>query len=884
MYKRLTTTVYNNNLNNLNTLPGRNSQEETDVSPLDAQSGTERFNVTINQGSPEVTSQNVSFNDQNPSYTYEVKSEMDETRMTTDSSDADLGAFFSRPLKIASYEWATTEANFFEVIDPWTAYFANPRVINRISNFNLMRAKLHVKIIINGNGFHYGRLLASYNPLHTIDNFSVNRAFFPEDAVQASQLPHVYLDPTTSLGGDLLLPFFWNKNSLSIPKEEWEQMGQITISQLARLKHANGAVDRVTISMFAWAEDVSLSIPTSSEPGGLTPQCGVELLDAQSSDEYGSGPVSAPATAVARAAGALRDAPIIGPYARATEMAASAVSGIARMFGYSRPVILADVLPYRPTTMGNMANTNMPDSATKLSIDCKQELSVDPRIAGLGGTDEMSICSIAGRESYLTQFPWPVDTVTESPLWHTEVTPVTWASLEPSGSAEELHMPACCYAALPFKYWRGTMKYRFQIVSSTFHKGRIKVVYDPHGFASNEYNTNYTQIIDIAETKDFTIDIGWGSEYSYLQHREPGTTDPVFGNGAPTSVPGELANGMLAVYVVNELTVPNSTVDNDITINVFVSAGDDFEVGEPDTGFIADLVWFNPGPNGFGPELLDAQSGTDTWSADAEGIEEASAPMQTSSLATIAESQDKSDNMAHVHFGEHITSFRQCLKRYALHTITPLVLSGPSFYSRRTNDKPFYRGLAPGAIHVASAANEPVPYNYVKTTLQNYLMPAYAGVRGGQRWKYHKMGGCSDFNSYMDVHRITNADIYQEVASAELAGVTRDVNCWEAMAQTRNSWGGITQTSDRVNPVIEVELPYYSNLRFTPAKVANLTTVSDGHFHEFRTLTTPGFTVGGTTAAMPRLAAYNSVGEDFNLFFFTGCPVAYSVLADPTPF
>lgn len=115
--------------------------------------------------------------------------------------------FFSRPIKIAEQEWATSTTLGFD-IDPWGLYFSNPRVINRLANFNLLRAKLHVKVVINGNGFQYGRAMVSYLPFDVFDSLSSNAALLREDLVQASQQPRIFLDPTTSQGGEMILPFF----------------------------------------------------------------------------------------------------------------------------------------------------------------------------------------------------------------------------------------------------------------------------------------------------------------------------------------------------------------------------------------------------------------------------------------------------------------------------------------------------------------------------------------------------------------------------------------------------------------------------------------------------------------------------------------------------
>ena len=324
--------------------------------------------------------QNVRFSDQIPQWNYTVDSDLDSTFYNADTNDADLGNFFSRPIKIQSFSWATT-TNLFETFNPWQDFLENPRVLNRLTNFNLLRCKLKVRIVLNGNSFHYGRAIASYIPLHTVDAFTKNRSFFIQDVVGASQRPHIYLDPTTSQGGTLSLPFCWYENALRIPQQDWRRMGSIIIHGMQNLKHANGATDQVIVSVFAWAEEVSLSIPTANEPAALSPQMG-EVFSPQVTDEYGVGPISRPAGVIAKAAGALSNIPGIGMYARATEMAASTVSGVASMFGYSRPITLADIQPYKPTYLGNMCNTNVPDTSQKVTLDAKQGLAVVPRVLG----------------------------------------------------------------------------------------------------------------------------------------------------------------------------------------------------------------------------------------------------------------------------------------------------------------------------------------------------------------------------------------------------------------------------------------------------------------------------------------------------------------------
>ena len=842
-----------------------------------------KFNVSINEESLESQHQNVHFSDQTPQWDYTVDSMPDPTFNIADSNDADLGNFFSRPVKIQSYSWATG-TNLFEKFNPWQDFFENPRVLNRITNFNLLRCKLKVRIVLNGNGFHYGRAIASYIPLHNLDDFTKDRSFFIQDVVAASQRPHVYLDPTTSQGGTLTLPFFWYENALRIPSQEWREMGDIIIHGMQILKHANAATDQVIVSVFAWAEEVSLSIPTANEPGALVPQMG-EVFTPQTADEYGAGPISRPAGIVAKAAGALSNIPGIGMYARATQMAANAVSGIASMFGYSRPVELADIQPYKPTLLGNMANTNVPDTSQKLTLDVKQELTVDPRVMGLGSTDEMTIKSIAQRESFLTQFGWSVADSAETLLWNSEVSPVLWNEL---GGGElhmhELHMPACCFAALPFRRWRGTMKFRFQIVASAFHKGRLKITYDPSYPLTNEYNTNYTYIIDLAKERDFTVDIGWGHEKSLINHRNP-LQDPIpYRTSALGADPGNYANGIISVYVVNDLTVPNSTINNDIEVNVFVSAGDDFEVFDPDSRNIEDLVWFQPQMGEvFSPQMAEV-NGQPMNQPDADLTKREDEPMKEEPSLTMAPTLSDQDHTICVYYGDPVTSFRQCLKRYNYHSAVSSAgaITSSTMINLRNSNFPYYRGYAPGAVHETIVPAAATPYNYCKMTLLNYVTPAFTGRRGGLRWKYFRTGGNTEETSIMMVSRDpSSVGGYDQ---QETAMITQDGgNQFDRVRQNAilipHTWDGAVVTSTLQNPVIEAEIPFHYNVRFVPAKQGDWTSTAGAfrHYHWMSTI----WEAHPTDAAA--IHCFVSVGEDFNLGFFTGAPVAWRVPQESEP-
>lgn len=809
--------------------------------------------------------ENVEFVDGMPGYQTTVASEIDQMRDAAFTSDATLDQFFARPIKIQSLEWGQG-VSLYSKFDPWSLYFESAKVDARISNYKLMRAKLHIKIVVNGNPFFYGRLISSYNPLRLDDDMTIDRAFIQADLVEATQRPHIFLDPTCSQGGEMELPFFVYNNVIDIPNRDWRNMGELVISSMQNLKHANGATGTfVSVSVFAWATDVKFAIPTAFSPGEILPQA----------DEYTTKPVSRIAGAVANAAGYFTKIPMIGPFARATEIGATAAGAIATLFGYSSPVDLEPSV-YRPTTVTNMATTNQKNTSNKLSVDCKQELTLDPRTVGLSGHDEMSIRSIACRESYLTRFSWNVGTLPETLLWNCVVDPCLHQNF-----SSEIHMPATCFATTPFKYWRGSINMRFQIVCSAYHKGRIKVCYDPTGTrldGRSDYNEVYTTIIDIGDQTDFEIKCGWGQRNTYREHFIPGVstvaemyaTTPMVELTPSTRI----GNGTLSVYVVNELTVPNSTVNNNIEVNVFVSAGDDFEVATPTSFPMERLRLRNVGIE---PQAIEILPQSEEWTPDSK-------PGGADTLTQMVNSITTSDKTNLVHFGESIHSFRQLLKRYNEHSY---IRGPPETLNERTvrcivsrSAFPYYVGYTEttGVPFFASVVFDIAngPYAYGHTTLLNYLTCAYGGWRGSIRWmaEMSRFSSTAPGGTNLQVSRLPDAPENRDLWFTVFNELSSSVGQAEMVELYKGGYGldGCVVQNTEINPVVMWELPYYKNTRFVPAKRHSKPDDTDDKDTGWRMEVTCQNDVG---APVKYGSLYCAAGEDFNTFFYLGPPIMY---------
>lgn len=815
----------------------------------------------------------MSFQDQRESHHTCMDMTSDPTYGVADATMTDLDDFFARPIKIYSFSW-NVGSGVLASPNPWNLYFNNPRVINRITNYRNIRCRLNVKIVLNGNGFHYGRLLASYLPYANSDVISKQGRAVTQDAIAESQRMHLYLDPTQSQGGTMTFPFFYHKNNLDVVNEDWDDMGDLIIRSLQPLAHANGATDSVTVSVFAWLTDVVLSGPTSTDSGALVPQAGEY-------SEYQTSPVSTVSSTVAAIANNLTGIPVIAPFAMATEMLANAVTGIARLFGFSRPNNISAIEQYKPMYCGNLANSDAPDTCQRLTMASKQELSIDPRTVGLPPVDELDIKHLAGKESYLTQFGWDIADAAETLLWNCRVTPSLFDTVG-AGNSKESHMTAMCYATYPFSYWRGSIKFRFMVVASAFQKGRLRIVYDPWVKSGSEYNTNQSAIIDLAKERDFTIQIGWSNSRSYLRinHDIVGTLP--FSTTAFTTPEEYFTNGVISVFVLNELTTPNSTVTNNAAVNVLVSAVDDLEVSVPSSVALRNLTIYEPQ---FGEYVNQAGH------ADDDHTQQQSAPEQSIVTDTMAAPQLSTDNSLKVFFGDIVPSLRNLTKRYCLSMYIPrtarLAAEMRAMFTILPN-YPLDGGYAPDGIHQVTTPVNPTAYTYANMTFFNYVKHGFAGLRGSVRWKALHL---STFPinklaviNYPELPAVGN--IYSNGSYTTIS----DSNSLNAQADTMSVYGsdypgaGAITTFDR-NPVLEYEIPYYSYNRFSPIRTfhSNTGTNNDGfnNFHAIQQIVQSE--LAPPSPGMLGTEMYCAAGEDFMPCFYIGPPVFYKPATKPAP-
>lgn len=789
------------------------------------------------------------------SVTNDLSSNLDETASAS-ADPLDLNRFMSRPIKIHEYTWAPGTP-FAQGFNPWVDFFSNPRVINRINNFKLCRGNLTLKFVINGSKFHYGRMLAYYTPLHLsyvgtsiVPNLSMNI----QNIMRATQQPCIYLDPSTNQGAELTLPFIYPKDAFDITTADWTAMGIMQMSDIGPLKVVGGlSSTAVSIAIYAWMENVTLNVPTSTASSALVPQSG---------DEYGEGVVSKPATVLSNLAGKLAKTPVIGPYARATQLAAGATAEIAKAFGYSRPVILdqpTNVVKLNVT--GQLATTNTHDTSLKLTVDSKQELTIDPRTAGAPNTDDLSIVEWCKKECIVAMSEWGSNDAPGTKLMNVNVTPKIFYTRGLDAFNNVTYTTPSGYISSLFQFWRGEMCYRVSVVRSAFHVGRLRIVYDPVTTASSLVGTNlydnvqYSWILDLQEANEAEMSCQWAAESNYLRlHRYVDAYDSTDEPIGLASYAPQFHNGQFAIYVETTLVTPNSVTDDPVYVFLYAHEENAEFAGPTDDMFKI-----------YSHGLLAPESGDESDIVTEDAVAE---------THQVASHVNLRDNALTVHFGEKISSLRQLLKRYTLSSrefldVTPSGNTISEVKMVRYNF-PDYAGAFPWL-----SSYSPNAQTYAINTLLNILAPCFVGWRGSIRHKYISTNAAVTMSeNCLIVTNVSDGPVESSAIPTFYGELPR-------FARTNRVAGfaGAALTQYGSNGALEFEVPFYSNARFAAGKCLDTFRGSPERLEQplimryaplwYRLDTRT------TTTRPVTLDHYVSSGEDIAFFMFVNTPLLY---------
>ncbi len=746
----------------------------------------------------------------------------------------DLADFLKRPTKIYTTSWSGGFTS--TTLDPWTLFFSNIVIKNKIQNFGYFSGNLHVRFVINTNPFLYGSLLVNYQPMYA----QTNQPTSLNQLVTHSQLPHILLEPQVNDSGELMLPFVYQKQFLELTDASAvASMGRLNLVSLAALASASETYSgAITITAYAWVDEPRLFGPTTK-------------LALQGGDEYGNGPVSAPAAALSRFATQFSSMPVIGKWATATSIGASAVSSIAKLFGWSNVPVIEDVKPFKPMYYHDLASAHISEPVSKVTLDPKAELSVDPSIIGASSEDGLAISKIATHESYLWSSQWNSTGVQGDTLFASVVSPRLFVDqgADANGTQTLLFTPQCMLSEL-FSHWRGDIIFKFRFITSKFHRGRVLISFDPLGDLSgitDTVNTTISKVVDIGETTEYEFRVPYMQALPWLACTKSVTMSSWFSDTATVPPIVGSGNGTIAVRILNALTAPRAT--SSVYMQVWVRGADNLEFANPSEISLGLFPW------------------------QLQGGEEESHPCP---------------DRYRINWGEPIPSLRLLTRRSTYLEPIQMAAAGTSTNKSGYRIKHFSRlpivpGYGQGALTAKSVASaSQIAYTYAKFTPLHFISRCFLGNRGSIR--YHFMPSFAASRTNMTVVRQTgdtvsdsDINVFTGLTTRASAGTTKDCAAAIIRNDPSQSNPGLVATDTLMNPALSLECPMMTNYLYSFNKLDTWAkgNTNDGTNLDNYALIVYDYPGNGTTVDNYIVNCYVSAGTDFNLFYFLCVPPLY---------
>jgi len=707
------------------------------------------------------------------------------------SKNTELGQFLSRPTLVDTRTWSTSDSigplsgNFIYI---WHSLLSDPVIKRKIENYAFMKATLCIKMLINGTKFHYGCLRASYEPLSEgypkrFDWHPVGLGLSNASRIAYDQTPGAYLDPSNNTGVEIRVPMLYNREFVPLKSaNDVQDLGKLRWVVFHPLKTANtGATTSLTISTYAWLEDISMSGSTNA-------------LTLQSKDEFddAGGPVSAPALSIAKVARSMTNVPIIGRFAKATEIGATAVGGIAKLFGFTDVPNIQDVPPASLLAAPHIASSQVSVPYQPLTLQPKSQISIDPSLHGLKQHDELAIQNIVSKNCFYAGTSWSTTDSVGTCLFNTVVNPaVAWAGSVSQGSPSTIrgyciqHTPLS-FASQFFEHWRGDLIFTVKLVKSKFHSGRLRITWDPMSSDANSVppaNTVYNTIVDLSDQDEYEIRVPWFYQLNYARIRD--VTTNVWTEGTTNSVNPTFDNGALNISVLTSLAAPLASAD--VGILVYVRAADNFELNNPTDQNVSSLFQIQ--------------------SKDVVDFETPNAPRAGPVMK---------------HYGAPINSLRELARRSRLMDRIPCPSStatGGFRLLKTATPLPLCRGYDPNGLSTATCIYQGGNYafNYIASSFIPLLISPYAGVLGSFNYSF-----VLDANSTsLGWDCYARRENTRKTTSSTVGSIQGEISSTDSLSSQRNQLtrfsevdNGAAVMSCLVNNTLQVNMPYLNNYSF----------------------------------------------------------------------
>jgi hypothetical protein len=422
-----------------------------------------------------------------------------------------------------------------------------------------------------------------------------------------------------------------------------------------------------------------------------------------------------------------------------------------------------------------------------------------------------------------------------------------------------------------FNNWRGDMIFRFKFIATAFHKGRVRISYDPQATAIQTTGDTgpfvLNKIIDLGAETDVEFRVPYQQALPWCYTLSDPTSSVWTTSVTPAlSATETFHNGIITLKVLTSLTGPTTSAS--VGVQVFVRGAENLEFANPASCDL-DLTPF---------------------SIQSEEYYDNGTPMTD----VIGTSTEAATHRALVNFGESVHSLRTLMRRHNLLDIVvlPTATANTNGVFRLQQTRfPAYYGFDPSGLNVAKGVNVPASnfnFNFVNVTPWHMISNCFLAQRGSMNWVFNPDRGSTPVTS-----RISRGNsLFPGYVAAYNSGPNTNVNIascnyWK---QSHNTTAGAALTHTNTTNGHAVVAPSYSPFKFQstlPGFASSPATATqtgyDGTIYDWLSIEIP-YNSALSSIANLTIERYFGIGADYTLHFFSNCPtLRYLVASSVVP-
>jgi hypothetical protein len=394
----------------------------------------------------------------------------------------------------------------------------------------VVRTAVEIEVKLNTNPFVCGQLVLAAIPMNFVDEA------LPGAPLRQSieLMPHSYLNAGFETNAKILIPFvsphaaLVNINKSISPDTHFEEQGFL-LYVWNQLQVATGQPGIYEVSIWFRFVDVEFGIKMPSFANTTIYQAGQHAGVLNLLKDVGKGVSNS-------------NIPVLSQVAKV-------IGGVTGM--WDAPIL-------QRATAGESVVTDIPKECLDMRV-------VSNNYSDASSYESLSLKKYMQTYGRLYVIPWSGLDTTGAELIKV---PTTINQVQGSAPFQGKYEVPLFEVSRHFRFWRGSLKFKFHVVATRFHQGQLFVSWTPFGncATADDARATYYMSIDIGQQNVFEIEIPFVYPVDYMMTSQE-------------------QHGTIQVWVQNPLVAP-ANVSSIVYINVYAAGGDDVELStyqDPDT-------------------------------------------------------------------------------------------------------------------------------------------------------------------------------------------------------------------------------------------------------------------------------------------------------------